>query len=80
VPSGAKTVTSILIQHNCFINHFHAFLIIRNLGKHSKINNIRFMTLMMIYDFLQVQGNKRGYLIKYDYFSKQEEIIMICPL
>jgi hypothetical protein len=38
------------------------------------------MTLMMIYDFLQVQGNKRGYLIKYDYFSKQEEIIMICPL
>jgi hypothetical protein len=32
---------------------------------------------MVISNFVQVQGVKRGYLIKDDYFSKQEEIIMI---
>jgi hypothetical protein len=53
VQGGAKIVTtSILIQHKCFINYFHAFLIIRNLTKHSKINNMRFMSLMVISDFL----------------------------
>jgi hypothetical protein len=35
---------------------------------------------MMIYDFLQVQGIKRGYLTKDDYLSKQKEFIMIYPL
>jgi hypothetical protein len=73
VQHGAKTVTTgILNQHKGFINYFHAFQINRNLTKHLKINNMRFMNLMVISDVLQVQGIKRDYLIKDDYFSKHE--------
>jgi hypothetical protein len=56
---------------------FLCFQIIRNLTKHMKINNMRFMTLLMIYHFIQVQSIKRYYLTKYGYFSKQEKFIMI---
>jgi hypothetical protein len=35
------------------------------------------MNLMMVSNFIQVQGTKRDYLTKDDYFSKQEEFIMI---
>jgi hypothetical protein len=68
-----KTVTTNISNlHKCFINYFHAFLSIRNLAKHSTINNMGFRNLMMISDLLQVQGIKRGYLTKDDYFSKQK--------
>jgi hypothetical protein len=39
-----------------------------------------FINLMIISYFLQIEGIKRGYLTKDDYFSKQEEIIIIYPL
>jgi hypothetical protein len=81
VASSAKIVTtSISFLQRCFINYFHAFLIIRNLAKQSKINNMGFINLMIISYFLQIEGIKRGYLTKDDYFSKQEEIIIIYPL
>jgi hypothetical protein len=65
-------ITKKLILHNFFINYFHACLIIRNLTKH-----MRFMTLLTISHFLQVQCIKRDYLTKDDYFSKQEGFIII---
>jgi hypothetical protein len=54
---------------------FPCFLIIRNLTKHLKINNMRFMNLMMIYYFIQVQGSKRGYLTKDDYFLNRKKLL-----
>jgi hypothetical protein len=78
VQSGAKTViTSVITLLKCFITYFHAFLITSNLIKHLTINDMVFMTLLMVSNFIKVQGSKRDYLTKDGYFSKQEGFIMI---
>jgi hypothetical protein len=69
----AKTVTiGVLTLTNSFITYFHAFLIISNLTKHLKINSIIFMNLMIVSDFIQIQGTQMGHSAKVEYFSKQE--------
>jgi hypothetical protein len=73
-----KTVAiSTLNLPNWLVNYFHTFLIISNLTKHLKINNMRFMTQMMVSDYIKVRGSKRKYLTKDGYFSQQEGFTMI---
>jgi hypothetical protein len=68
-----KTVaTIVLFIKNVFTKILQAFLFIRNLANHSKTNNIRFMNLTKVYDFLQVLGINTALTTKDDYFSKQE--------
>jgi hypothetical protein len=68
-----KTVAAIvLFIKNVFTKILQAFLFIRNLANHSKTNNIRFMNLIKVYDYLQVLGINTGLTTKDDYFSKQE--------
>jgi hypothetical protein len=47
-----------------------AFLFINYLTKLLKINNMRFMILIILYDFIQVLNIKRRDPIKNNYFSK----------
>jgi hypothetical protein len=73
VQNGARTsTTSILFIKNVFTKLLQAFLFIRNLAKHSKTNNMIFMNLTRVSDFLQVLGIHRDISTKDDYFSKLE--------
>jgi hypothetical protein len=48
-----------LTHKSYFTNLLPRFLFIYNLTKHLKFNNIRFMSLTRVYDFLQVLCSKR---------------------
>jgi hypothetical protein len=47
-----------------------SFLFINNLTKHYKIYNMRFMILIMVYDFIQILHIKRKHPTNIYYFSK----------
>jgi hypothetical protein len=49
---------------------YKLFYFINYLTKHLKINNMLFMKIIRVYDFLQVLHVKGSYSSKVEYFSK----------
>jgi hypothetical protein len=73
-----ETVTKhISLCIKVFYRFFLLVCIGLQLSRTLKIKNMRFMNLMMVYDFIQVPGIKVDYLTKDGYFSKQQGFIMI---
>jgi hypothetical protein len=68
----------IIMQRNYSTNYIYAFLFIKYLTKHLKtINNMRFINLIMLYDFIQVLNIKRRLSTKDEHFSKHILFTMI---
>jgi hypothetical protein len=65
-----RGIILILTPRSYFTTLPIVFLFINNLTMHKKRNNVRFMNLFMLYDFMQVLNIKRIHYTKNEYFPE----------
>jgi hypothetical protein len=63
-----RGIILILTHRTYFTTLPLAFLFFNNLTMHKKLNNVRYMNLFMLYDFMQVLNIKRMHYTKNEYF------------